>query len=147
MLDGTADHAYAYSMILTTLDDDPVEIEAWFRGRVSIEDRIRDAKLGFGLRHLPSGKDVVNQLWLLPTSPPSTSRHSPRPSSTTDLELTPSVCASSSSRSPGAWCTTPGERSCASRPTPTGSPPPTAGSVCCHPLLADTSPAGAVPGR
>jgi hypothetical protein len=65
VLDGTADHAFAYSMILTTLDDDPVEIEHWFRGRVSIEDRIRDAKLGFGLRHLPSGKDAVNQLWLL----------------------------------------------------------------------------------
>ncbi|MBA2495927.1 MAG: transposase [Acidimicrobiia bacterium] len=65
MLDGEADHAYAYSMILTTLTDDAVEIEAWFRGRVSIEDRIREAKLGFGLRHLPSGKDEINQLWLL----------------------------------------------------------------------------------
>jgi hypothetical protein len=65
VLDGDADHAYAYSMILTTLSDDAVDIEAWFRGRVSIEDRIRDAKLGFGLRHLPSGKDPVNQLWLL----------------------------------------------------------------------------------
>lgn len=65
VLDGEADHAYAYSMILTTLTDDVVEIEAWFRQRVSIEDRIRDAKLGFGLRHLPSGNDTVNQLWLL----------------------------------------------------------------------------------
>lgn len=65
VLDGQADHAYAYSMILTTLDDDAVDIEGWFRGRVSIEDRIRDTKLGFGLRHLPSGKDAVNQLWLL----------------------------------------------------------------------------------
>ena len=65
VIDGDADHAYAYSMILTTLTSDPVEIEAWFRGRVSIEDRIRDAKLGFGLRHLPSGKPAVNQLWLL----------------------------------------------------------------------------------
>lgn len=65
VLDGDADHAYAYSMILTTLTDDTVDIEAWFRGRVSIEDRIRDSKLGFGLRHLPSGKDVVHQLWVL----------------------------------------------------------------------------------
>lgn len=65
VLDGEADHAYAYSMILTTLTDDAVDIEHWFRGRVSIEDRIRDAKLGFGLRHLPSGKDAVNQVWLL----------------------------------------------------------------------------------
>lgn len=65
VLDGEADHAFAYSMILTTLDDDAVDIEHWFRGRVSIEDRIRDAKLGFGLRHLPSGKNAVNQLWLL----------------------------------------------------------------------------------
>lgn len=65
VLGGEADHAYAYSMILTTLTDDAVEIEAWFRGRVSIEDRIREAKLGFGLRHLPSGKVEVNKLWLL----------------------------------------------------------------------------------
>jgi hypothetical protein len=65
VLDGAADHAFAYSMILTTVDDDIADIEAWFRQRVSIEDRIRDAKLGFGLRHLPSGKDPVNQLWLL----------------------------------------------------------------------------------
>jgi hypothetical protein len=65
VLDGDADHAFAYSMILTTLTDDAVDIEAWYRGRVSIEDRIRDSKLGFGLRHLPSGKDAVNQLWLL----------------------------------------------------------------------------------
>jgi hypothetical protein len=65
VIDGEADHAHAYSMILTTITGDPVEIEARYRGRVSIEDRIRDAKLGFGLRHLPSGKPAVNQLWLL----------------------------------------------------------------------------------
>jgi hypothetical protein len=64
-LDGGIDHVFAYSMILTTLSDDAVDIEAWHRGRVSIEDRIRDVKLGFGLRHLPSGKNPVNQLWLL----------------------------------------------------------------------------------
>ncbi len=65
VLDGDAGHAHAYSMILTTLTDTAAEIEAWFRGRLSIEDRIREAKLGFGLRHLPSGKTEVNQLWLL----------------------------------------------------------------------------------
>jgi Transposase DDE domain group 1 len=64
VLDGHADHAYGYSVLLTTLDGDPVDIEAWFRGRVAIEDRFRDAKLGYGLRHLPSGDTAINHLWV-----------------------------------------------------------------------------------
>ena len=32
--------------------------------RADIEDRIRDAKLGFALRHLPSGIPAVNRVWL-----------------------------------------------------------------------------------
>jgi hypothetical protein len=64
VLDGEADHAYGYSVLLTTLDGDPVDIEAWFRGRVAIEDRFRDAKLGYGLRHLPSGDPAINRLWV-----------------------------------------------------------------------------------
>lgn len=54
-LAGKLDRVYGYSVILTSLADDPVTIEAWFRHRADIEDRIRDAKLGFALRHLPSG--------------------------------------------------------------------------------------------
>jgi hypothetical protein len=64
VLDGQADHAYGYSVILTTLDGDCVDIEHWFRGRVAIEDRFRDAKLGYGLRHLPSGDATINHLWV-----------------------------------------------------------------------------------
>jgi len=64
VLDGEADHAYGYSVLLTTIDGDPVDIEAWFRGRVAIEDRFRDAKLGYGLQHLPSGDPKVNAMWV-----------------------------------------------------------------------------------
>lgn len=64
VLDGEADHAYGYSVLLTTLPGDAVDIEAWFRGRVAIEDRFRDAKLGYGMRHLPSGDPTINHLWV-----------------------------------------------------------------------------------
>ena len=64
VLDGQADPAYGYSVLLTTLTGDALDIEAWFRGRVAIEDRFRDAKLGYGLNHLPSGDPTVNQVWV-----------------------------------------------------------------------------------
>lgn len=64
VLDGQADHAYGYSVILTTLDGDAVDIEHWYRGRVAIEDRFRDAKLGYGLRHLPSADPTINHVWV-----------------------------------------------------------------------------------
>ncbi len=66
-LEGTATHAYAVSFIVTNIpaDDRPgdtsgnaesiAEVEAWFRRRTDIEDRIREAKLGAALRKLPSG--------------------------------------------------------------------------------------------
>jgi hypothetical protein len=61
---GKLDRVYGYSVILTSLPDDPAEVEAWFRHRADIEDRIRDAKLGYALRHLPSGSRAVNRVWL-----------------------------------------------------------------------------------
>lgn len=64
VLDGEADHAFGYSVLLTTLAGDVADIEAWFRGRVAIEDRFRDTKLGYGLIHLPSGDPAVNHLWV-----------------------------------------------------------------------------------
>lgn len=64
VLDGETDHAYGYSVLLTTLDGDSVDIEHWFRGRVAIEDRFRDAKLGYALRHLPSADPAINHLWV-----------------------------------------------------------------------------------
>ena len=36
----------------------------WFRRRTDIEDRIREAKLGAGMRHLPSGSQEVNGVWM-----------------------------------------------------------------------------------
>lgn len=64
VLGGGADHAYAYSFIVTNLDGDAVEIEAWFRGRAQVEERLRDSKCGLALRHLPSGYSAVNAVWM-----------------------------------------------------------------------------------
>jgi len=53
--------AYAYSFILTNLDWEAVEVEAWFRMRALVEEKIKDAKLGAALRPLPSGFEAVNR--------------------------------------------------------------------------------------
>ena len=63
-LGGHIDQAYAVSFIVTNIptydnsDDGELitDIEHWFRHRTDIEERIRDAKHGAALRHLPSGK-------------------------------------------------------------------------------------------
>lgn len=62
--EGRADHAYSYSMILTSLDDEMAALEYWFRGRAQIEERLKDSKHGAALRHLPSGYKVVNMVWM-----------------------------------------------------------------------------------
>src|SRR5947207_849130 len=63
-LDGLVDHVYAYSFIATNADvSTPAKaatVEAWHRMRTDIEDRIRDAKHGAALRHLPSGNRAAN---------------------------------------------------------------------------------------
>lgn len=64
VLAGEADHAHAYSAIVTDVAGPAVEVEAWFRDRAAVEDRIREAKLGFAGRHLPSGDARVNRVWL-----------------------------------------------------------------------------------
>jgi hypothetical protein len=61
---GAADHAYAYVVILTSLEWSPREIEAWFRDRAQVEERLKDSKLGMSLRHLPSGYPQVNAVWM-----------------------------------------------------------------------------------
>ena len=67
-MEGISDHAYAYSFIATNRDvstpTKAVTHEAWHRLRTSIEDRIRDAKHGAALRHLPSGDRTVNTIWM-----------------------------------------------------------------------------------
>ncbi len=61
---GKAGFVYAYSFILTNLDWEVIEIEAWFRMRALVEEKIKDAKLGAALRHLPSGFVAVNRTWM-----------------------------------------------------------------------------------
>jgi Transposase DDE domain group 1 len=63
-LGGDLDELFSYSMIVTNIDDDPVSLEAWFRERTQIEERIKDSKLGMALRHLPSGAAEVNAVWM-----------------------------------------------------------------------------------
>jgi len=71
-LEGTATHAYAVSFIVTNIPThhDPTkgetarDVEAWFRRRTDIEDRIREAKLGAALRRLPSADHAVNTVWM-----------------------------------------------------------------------------------
>lgn len=67
-LDGLVVHVYAYSFIATNLDVSTdakaVAAEAWHRMRTDIEDRIRDAKHGAALRHLPSASRTANTVWM-----------------------------------------------------------------------------------
>ncbi len=69
-LGGELDHAWATSFIVTNLPtggtgfDTATDVEAWFRMRTDIEDRIREAKLGAGLIHLPSGHVETNTVWM-----------------------------------------------------------------------------------
>jgi len=67
-LDGTVDTVWAHSFIVTNLPVDTAhrvaDLERWHRGRTDIEDRIRDAKHGAALRHMPSGNPEVNAVWM-----------------------------------------------------------------------------------
>jgi Transposase DDE domain group 1 len=67
-LDGLVDRVYAYSFIATNLDVSTpakaIAVEAWHRMRTDIEDRIRDAKHGAALRHLPSASRAANNVWM-----------------------------------------------------------------------------------
>ncbi|MDH2902319.1 MAG: IS1380 family transposase [Actinomycetota bacterium] len=61
---GEAATAYAYSFIITNLAGDVVDIEAWFRMRALVEEKIKDSKLGLAMRHMPSGYESVNVMWM-----------------------------------------------------------------------------------
>jgi hypothetical protein len=67
-LEGLVEYVYAYSFIATNRDVSTpakaVEVEAWHRMRTDIEDRIRDAKHGAALRHLPSASRAANTVWM-----------------------------------------------------------------------------------
>ena len=64
VLGGEADHAYAYSFIVTNIQRDALDIESWFRARAQVEERLKDSKCGLALRHLPSGYEAVNTVWM-----------------------------------------------------------------------------------
>ena len=59
---------YAYSFIVTNLDvstpGNAVAAEHWYRHRTTVENILRDSKLGAALRHLPSGYAQVNMAWM-----------------------------------------------------------------------------------
>jgi hypothetical protein len=67
-LEGKLDYVYGYSFILTNLDvsteEKIAEVEWWYRHRTDIEALNRDAKHGAALRHMPSGDQAVNTVWM-----------------------------------------------------------------------------------
>jgi hypothetical protein len=64
-LDGQLEHVHGYSFILTDIADKPARwVEHFHRHRAQIEERLKDAKLGQALRHLPSGDEHANRVWL-----------------------------------------------------------------------------------
>jgi len=64
-LEGRATRVYAYSAIVTDLAGEAREIEHWHRRRTDIEELIKDAKLGAGMRHMPMGRRRPNAAWTL----------------------------------------------------------------------------------
>lgn len=62
-LDGRREYVYGYSFILSDRLGDAVEIELEHRQRAQIEERIKDAKLGCALRHLPMQSARGNRAW------------------------------------------------------------------------------------
>jgi hypothetical protein len=64
-LDGQTDSVYGYSFILTDIHWQPAAwIEHFHRHRAQIEERLKESKLGQALRHLPSGDQHANRVWL-----------------------------------------------------------------------------------
>jgi hypothetical protein len=64
-LEGKIASVYGYSFMLTDIHWQPaVWIEHFHRHRAQIEERLKEAKLGQALRHLPSGDQNANRVWL-----------------------------------------------------------------------------------
>jgi hypothetical protein len=65
-LEGQVASVFGYSFILTDIPHQPtVWVEHFHRHRAQIEERLKDAKLGQALRHLPSGNRDANRVWLI----------------------------------------------------------------------------------
>jgi hypothetical protein len=64
-LEGQVASVFGHSFILTDIPHQPtVWVEHFHRHRAQIEERLKDAKLGQALRHLPSGDINANRVWL-----------------------------------------------------------------------------------
>jgi hypothetical protein len=64
-LTGEVASVFGYSFILTDIPHQPTDwVEHFHRHRAQIEERLKDAKLGQALRHLPSGDVNANRVWL-----------------------------------------------------------------------------------
>ncbi|MGZ6639946.1 MAG: IS1380 family transposase [Solirubrobacteraceae bacterium] len=64
-LEGKVASVFGYSFILTDIHWQPaVWIEHFHRHRAQIEERLKESKLGQALRHLPSGDEHANRVWL-----------------------------------------------------------------------------------
>ena len=64
-LEGKLASVFGYSFILTDIHWQPaVWIEHFHRHRAQIEERLKESKLGQALRHLPSGDEHANRVWL-----------------------------------------------------------------------------------
>ncbi len=64
-LEGKVASVYGYSFTLTDLpEQSAAAVEHFHRHRAQIEERLKEAKLGQALRHLPSGDQNANRLWL-----------------------------------------------------------------------------------
>src|SRR6266508_5806794 len=64
-LDGQIEQVHGYSFILTDIPHQPTAwVEHFHRHRAQIEERLKEAKLGQALRHLPSGDEHANRVWL-----------------------------------------------------------------------------------
>jgi hypothetical protein len=61
---GQCEYVYGYSFLVTDLLGDAAEIEHWHRQRARIEERIKDAKSGAALRHLPMHDSHGNWAWM-----------------------------------------------------------------------------------
>jgi hypothetical protein len=64
-LDGQIEQVHGYSFILCDIPHQPTaRVEHFHRHRAQIEERLKEAKLGQALRHLPSGNEHANRVWL-----------------------------------------------------------------------------------
>ena len=64
-LDGQLEQVYGYGFIVTDIPHQPTAwVEHFHRHRAQIEERLKEAKLGQALRHLPSGDEHANRVWL-----------------------------------------------------------------------------------